>query len=131
MGIKILTHVLHDGEAYAPDTVISEKSMSEKQMQRLINIGAAEKTGEDPDSTPGKVDIEDSIDKPGLSDADDLMTDEDVYKELDEAFSHAELKREAEALEMDFANNISKKDLLQKIIDEEKEEHFFDLLENS
>ncbi|ARD47580.1 hypothetical protein [Sporosarcina sp. P33] len=130
MPIKLLVDVLHSGTSYKADTIISAKNMTKKEVQRLIDIKAAEKTNETPavednGAPPATQDIESE----GLNDADDLMSDDEVYKEIDEGFSMAELKREAEGLEMEFAKNISKKDLIDQIIAEEQDEHFLDILD--
>lgn len=134
MAYKLNTNVLHSGTEYKSGAVISGEDMSKKDIERLINSGVAVMTNDpvDVEEKPKKAAI---IETPksavdDLQGAEDLLTDDEVYKEIDEAFNHAEIKREAEVLGMKFPGNISKKDLIDQILKEEKDDHFLDVLDN-
>lgn len=134
MAYKLNTNVLHSGTEYKSGAVISGDDMSKKDIERLINSGAAVMTNDpvDEESKPEKS-VDNESPEPAedeLQSAEDLMSDDEVYKEIDENFNHAELKREAEVLEMKFPGNISKKDLIDQILEEEKDDHFLDILDN-
>ena len=136
MAYKLNTNVLHSGTEYKSGAVISGEDMSKKDIERLIDSGAAVVTNDPVDATTAKeTEKPVVIETPApaeneLQSAEDLLTDEEVYKEIDEAFNHAELKREAEVLGMKFPGNISKKDLIDQILKEEKDDHFLDVLDN-
>ena len=130
MPFKVLTDLEHDGVHYESGSIIPDKKIAKKDLKRLIKLQVVETTSESVFVEKPEIENDPPKDVGDLQGAEDLMTDEEVYQEIDEGFGYPELKREAEELGLEFAGNISKKDLIQLIIDNEKDDHFLDLLEN-
>ena len=104
--IKLNERVTHNGHTYEPNEDISENDISDKEAQRLVDLDVA-----------------------FFVEQDDVLTDEDIAKELEQAFHAGPLKEAAKQVGLEFPDDIYKKDLIQQIIDEEKEEDVLDLAE--
>lgn len=111
--------IRHNGVEYAVNAKIED--INEKDAERLVNLGVAfylevvqvpaDDGGENKD--PNQVDL----------------TPEEAAEELDKLFDYAELKEAAKTVELEFAGNISKANLIALILEQNKAEEIFDLVE--
>jgi hypothetical protein len=98
--------VLQPGEEIVP--------LSKEEQTRLVNIGAAEWI----EHLSG-----DDVKPPQDMEADDI----NYYQILEDEFDPAELKEAAKEAGIEFAGNISKKNLINLIIEEDKVKDIIDL----
>lgn len=147
MNLQALKPIKHNGKRYKVGEII--ENIDEKQAKRLINLGAATNTVavssvidqkvEDHSQNQSSIDNLDGntnsskVDKNSVDDelgsGDDLLSDEEVFKLIWDGFKLEELKEQATDLKLEFAGNISKTDLINLIIEKEKEDHFLDQID--
>lgn len=148
MKLQALKPIKHNGKRYKVGETV--ENVNNEQAQRLINLGAAtnmvavsfvDESNNDLNNN-GNLDSNnrsnDSKDITGaesktlddeLGSGDDLLTDEEVFQQIWDGFKLEVLKDEAAELNLEFTGNISKTDLINLIIEKEKEDHFLDLIE--
>lgn len=134
MNFKVNHDLIHDGISFSNGDVLSEGVFTSKQKKRLLELETITEThesvnveiSEEVAEVTGQEDGPPDLDK-GYQEVD--LTDDDVKKEINDGFTHTELVKEMEALEMDFKKNDSKEKLIDLILTEETDEHFLDLLE--
>lgn len=108
MKLMIKSPIRHDGVSYKKGQTID--ITDEKAVQRLYNLGVVSFVTENP-----------------FEKADDYQIGKvDDYQSLDEAYKADELKQQAIELGIEFDKNISKKDLINLIIEQGKVAEFFD-----
>lgn len=113
MAIKVNSIIRHNGKFYFDGDIIED--INKEEARRLIE----KKLGEE-------ISIE--VSKPKSEDS--LGPVETVEETLDINFNTTELKNGAEEQGLEFKNNISKKDLIALIVQEEKTDYFLDQLED-
>lgn len=148
MKLQALKPIKHNGKRFKTGETLEVKD--KKQAQRLINLGAATNMvavsfvddaandlniNENLDSNKSSDDSEDTTgtensEEDELGSGDDLLTDEEVFQQIWDGFKLEVLKEEAAELKLEFSGNISKTDLINLIIEKEKEEHFLDQIED-
>lgn len=109
--IQVNSKVTHNGRAYQSGDIIED--IEKEAATRLVNLGVAffvsvilKETEDDPENT-------------GVPETSD-------YAELDQAYKYEDLKTLAKEVGMEFPGNISKAKLIDKIIEEDKVDLFFD-----
>lgn len=109
--IQANSKVTHNGRSYQNGDIIED--IDQEAATRLVNLGVAfflsvilKETEDDPENT-------------GIPETSD-------YAELDQAYNYEELKTLAKELGIEFPGNISKTKLIDKIIEEDKVELFFE-----
>lgn len=135
--LKAVKRIKHNGEFYEPGDVI--KGVEQAHAQRLVNLNAAsfihgvtealddEDLG-NPENKDNSNEDDPNVDNDGLGGLPGIedLTDEEVVNLIDDHFKLDLLKEEAASIGMKFAGNISKTNLINQILDEEKEQHFLD-----
>lgn len=135
MNYKVKFELVHNGLKFLKDDILDGEYFTKKQKERLVFIGAIEETHEpkNVDDEEAEALNEESDELPAppeLPEGDfEELTDDDVKEELEKGFTHSELVKEMEHLDMEFKKNESKERLINLILEEEKDEHFLDLLE--
>lgn len=109
--IQVNSKVTHNGKAYRNGDIIED--IDKEAATRLVNLGVALLVSTILKETE---DIPESTDVPETSD----------YDELDQAYGYEELKTLAKEVGIEFPGNISKTKLIDKIIEEDKVELFFE-----
>lgn len=105
MSVKTLENIRHNGELYEAGKVIQD--ISKEEAKRLIDLKVAIS-----DTTSPQIE---SLLNTGEQ---ENLTYEDLLKEID----HKKLKELAEKVELTFAGNISNVNLIDLILDNDKEE---------
>lgn len=113
----------HDGTSFAVGAVIDADVFEPEHVQRLLALNAI-----------GEVAVSDSEEvlvavTPNGTEAVDV-DDEPIEVTLDVNFSHQELVDDAKDLGLSFRSNISKKALIELIVEEGQAQHFLDQLED-
>lgn len=153
MDLLVLKAIKHNGHRYKPGQDIL--GVEKVQAKRLIMLGAAEELRANaPIISVSGGDVQNVIEVdqansntltipsqnalnqqdelvPGFDDdlgaPDDLLSDDEVFKLIWDNFKHQVLKEDAASeLGLDFAGNITKTDLINLILEEEKEDYFLD-----
>lgn len=140
MDLLVLKAIKHNGHRYKPGQDIL--GVEKVQAKRLIMLGAAEELRANaPIISVSGGDVQNVIEVnqanqqdelvPGFDDdlgaPDDLLSDDEVFKLIWDNFKHEVLKEDAASeLGLDFAGNITKTDLINLILEEEKEDYFLD-----
>lgn len=123
-GYIVLKPLRHNKEKYDVKAFIDEGLFSEKEAKRLLDLKVVE-----PAVKEGKSIVKDVSEITG-----DLNVlggdDEPIEETLDLNFNTDELKDGAKDQGLSFANNISKKKLIQLIIENSKADYFLDQLED-
>lgn len=142
MNLLVLKPTKHNGRRYKPGQDIL--GVDEVQAKRLIMLGAAEELGDcnpvinksDKENDSALTRQDDRVLGSGDDSGDDLgapgefLSDDEVFKLIWDNFKHDVLKEDAASeLGLEFAGNISKTDLINLIIEEEKEDHFLNQIE--
>lgn len=106
--IRLNEKVTHDGKTYDPGEEIEK--INKNQAQRLVDLGVAFFVGQKQYSLP----------------PDDV--NENAAEELD-TIDYRDLKEMAKDIGLDFPGNVSKKNLIDLIIEEEKADKILELTE--
>lgn len=116
--IKLKGKVTHDGKSYEPGQTIEK--INNKQAQRLIDLGVAFFIGEKQNSSTPENKNQDDTNHPD--------NDVNLKEELD-AIDYNDLKEVSKEIGLEFKGNISKKDLITLIIENEKAQEILELTE--
>lgn len=103
--IQVNSKVTHNGKAYRSGDIIED--IDKEAATRLVNLGVA------------------LFVSTTLKETEDIPENTD-YTELDQAYNYEDLKTLAKELGIEFPGNISKTKLIDKIIEEDKVELFFE-----
>ncbi|MGG3448636.1 hypothetical protein ABER98_01745 [Domibacillus aminovorans] len=124
--IKFKTGVRYNGTRYAKGQI--ESGFSEKEVSLLVEENVAFVVG-----VPSVEDDKENIDSNDKSKLDTPPADTDneqMFRELDENWNADELKIDAERLGIEFEKKISKKDLIQLIVEAGRADEFLSMLED-
>ncbi|WP_313891128.1 hypothetical protein [Psychrobacillus sp.] len=133
MNLIALKRIKHNGKRFERNQILIE--VDDSSSKRLLNLNAAKVTNETITSFPSKETTESehgesSMPITGLDDGlgspEDALTDDQVFNLINDHFKLDILRGEAKSLELEFAGNISKQNLINLIIEKELEEHFLD-----
>lgn len=113
----------HNGVRFLDGDIIEVEQLDDVHAKRLLGMGAIVEVAVD-DTEEVIVAVAASGEAMVQSD------DEPVEVTLDVNFSHQELVDDAKELGLDFRGNISKKALIELIIEKGQEQHFLDMLED-
>lgn len=113
----------HNGVRFLDGDIIEAEQLDAVHAKRLLAIGAIAEVAVD-DTEKVVVAVAANGEATVQSD------DEPVEVTLDVNFSHQELVDDAKELGLDFRGNISKKALIELIIEKGQEQHFLDMLED-
>lgn len=116
MAVKVNKIIRHDGEFYYPDDVIFQ--IKDAEAKRLVKKGLAQ-----------IIDIEE-VEETSTNAINELNHEETLEEVLDLNFNTDELKVGAKEQGLNFKANISKKDLIALIAEENAENYFLDQLED-
>lgn len=116
MAVKVNKIIRHDGEFYHPGDIIFK--IKENEAQRLVKKGLAR-----------IIDVEE-VEEPSTDVTNELNHEETLEEVLDLNFNTDELKSGAKEQGLSFKANISKKDLINLIAEENAENYFLDQLED-
>ncbi|MBG9548392.1 hypothetical protein [Cytobacillus firmus] len=119
--IKALHHIWHDGEKFTPGQVI--QNLDRETAERLVKSDAALFVGQQELVLSQNAPVSGKITEP-------VPEAEDLREVIEDNFTLEELKASADEFNMEFPANIKKKDLLNLIFEQEKEQLFLDLLED-
>lgn len=108
--IKVNSKVTHNGKTYRNGDNIED--IDKEAATRLVNLGVALFV---------TVILKETEDTP-----EDITPETSDYLELDQAYGYEELKELAKEVGIKFPGNISKTKLIDKIIEEDKVELFFE-----
>lgn len=109
--IQVNSKVTHNGKSYQSGDVIED--IDKEAATRLVNLGVALFV-----STIFK-ETEDTLENTEVPETSD-------YDEIDQEYNYEELKTLAKEVGIEFPGNISKAKLIDKIIEENKVELFFE-----
>jgi hypothetical protein len=139
MKVRALKSIKHNGKRYK---IGDDLTVDEEFAERLINLGAAtvfvavsDISDQEKDSL-GATSNQKGNDNLNKSDGiftddelgapDDIMSDEEVYQLIWDEFKLDNLKEQAAEIGLEFAGNITKGDLINLIINKEKENYFLE-----
>ncbi|MEK3955313.1 hypothetical protein [Psychrobacillus sp. FSL K6-1464] len=117
--------IRHNGKRYLEKDFIPESELTEQQAGRLLTMNAITKATKEEEETVSVLDS-DSGTNSGLQTQDE----EPVEVTLDINFEYPELVDGANEKGLDFKGNISKKALIELIIETKNEQFFLDQLED-
>lgn len=115
--IQAIERIRHNGETYEPGEKINK--ITEKEAQRLVDLGVAFFIGENYEvEAADKPEEVEPVEDQGIN----------IEEEL-ESIDYSDLKELAKEVGLEFAGNISKKNLIALIIEENKAEDILNLTE--
>ncbi|WP_163538299.1 hypothetical protein [Gracilibacillus sp. YIM 98692] len=115
MSLQTKERVRHNGIVFEPGKTIEE--ISEKDAKRLIDLGVAFFVSEKEEITENQ--------EENLGEEYSVNAEEELH-----LIEYVDLKTVAKEVGLDFAGNISKKNLIDLIIEEEKVKEILDLTED-
>lgn len=121
LGYIVKTNIKHDGVHYKKGDFIGSDILDELSAKRLLFLHAIEKSY----VNEGEQSVANNENDFSLKDA-----EETVEETLDLNFDPAELKAGAKEQGLEFANNISKKNLIALIVENDKQQYFLNQLED-
>jgi len=111
----------HNGLRFLNGDIIEAEQLEAAHAKRLVEMGAIVEVAVNDKKVVFTV----------TPDGNEIDSDEEpIDVTLDGNFSHQELVEEAKELGLDFRGNISKKALIELIIESENEKYFLDMLED-
>lgn len=132
MIIKVLKPIRHNGKRYQAGANVEIDEKSGKRLITLgvatseVNVHVAEKAAKEQENTFDKSLTSESLDDDDLGTPDDMLSDDEVYQLIWNEFKLDALKEQSAEIGLEFAGNISKGDLINLIIENEKEDYFLD-----
>lgn len=120
--IQANERIIHNGKTYESGTIIEK--INKQEAERLVDLGVAFFVSENENSESLKESSSDHEDE-GPGEKDQLNTEEEL-----DLIEYSDLKTIAKEVGLDFAGNISKKNLITLIIEEKKVEEVLDLTED-
>lgn len=113
MIIEVKTRVRHNGKIYSPGSVIEH--IKQDEAKRLVDLGDASFVRTIP-----------AVQDAGGQESEPPVFDESVVEEFKEVYEYAELKKTAAEVGLEFPGNISFKDLVKLIVEQNKVNEFFE-----
>lgn len=119
--------IRHNGKRYLEKDFISESELTEEQAGRLLTMNAITKATKEAEET---VSVLSSNSDSGSNSGHQTQDEEPVEVTLDINFEYPELVEGANEKGLDFKGNISKKALIELIIETKNAQFFLDQLED-
>lgn len=120
-GYLVLSLLRHNGQHYAPNDFLEASVITEKESQRLIQLGVIK-----------AVVKEDAVVVPTVNESTEtnVLEKESVEETLDLNFNLDELKEGAREQGLIWKGNISKSNIITLLVEHDKTDYFLDQLED-